>query len=129
MAHGLLRDELRFEGVAITDDLGSGAVKATHRVPEAAVAALRAGSDLVQIASVEDQARVREAILAAVESGELPPGTARRGRRARPRAEARARLVPISRLNNGGARLRPSDSASQRDHRHTQTYRADISSR
>jgi beta-N-acetylhexosaminidase len=42
-------------------------------VPEAAVAALRAGSDLVQITSVEDQKRVREAILAAVESGELPP--------------------------------------------------------
>jgi beta-N-acetylhexosaminidase len=68
----LLRDELRFKGVAITDDLGSGAVKATYRVPDAAVAALRAGADLVQVASVEDQARVREAILAAVESGELP---------------------------------------------------------
>jgi beta-N-acetylhexosaminidase len=73
VAQGLLRDELRFKGVAITDDLGSGAVKATYRVPEAAVAALRAGSDLVQITSVEDQTRVREAILAAVESGELPP--------------------------------------------------------
>ena len=73
VAQGLLRDELRFKGVAITDDLGSGAVKATHRVPEAAVAALRAGSDLVQIASVDDQARVRQTILAAVESGELPP--------------------------------------------------------
>jgi beta-N-acetylhexosaminidase len=73
VAQGLLRDKLRFKGVAITDDLGSGAVKATYRVPEAAVVALRAGSDLVQIASVEDQTRVREAILAAVESGELPP--------------------------------------------------------
>jgi beta-N-acetylhexosaminidase len=73
VAQGLLRDELRFKGVAITDDLGSGAVKATYRMPEAVVAALRAGSDLVQITSVEDQPRVREAILAAVESGELPP--------------------------------------------------------
>ncbi len=72
MVQGLLRDELRFKGVAITDDLGSGAVTATHRVPEASVAALRAGADLVQIASVEDQTRVREAILAAVQSGELP---------------------------------------------------------
>ena len=72
VVQGLLRDELRFEGVAITDDLGSGAVKATYRVPDAAVAALRAGADLVQIASPDDQARVREAILAALESGELP---------------------------------------------------------
>ncbi len=69
----LLRDDLGFEGVAITDDLGAGAVKATYRVPDAAVAALRAGADLLQIASPEDQGRVREAVLAALESGELPP--------------------------------------------------------
>jgi beta-N-acetylhexosaminidase len=72
VVQGLLRDRLGFEGVAITDDLGSGAVKATYRVPDAAVAALRAGADLLQIAAPDDQARVREAILAAVESGELP---------------------------------------------------------
>jgi beta-N-acetylhexosaminidase len=69
----LLRDRLAFTGPAITDDLGSGAVKATHRIPEAAVAALRAGADMLQIASPADQARVREAILKAVESGEVPP--------------------------------------------------------
>lgn len=73
IATGLLRDELGFEGVAITDDLSSGAVKATHRVPEAAVAALAAGADLVQISKPEDQERVHEAIVAATESGELPP--------------------------------------------------------
>jgi beta-N-acetylhexosaminidase len=69
----LLRDRLNFEGVAITDDLGSGAVRASYRAPEAAVAALKAGADLIQIASPEDQARVRETILQAVESGELSP--------------------------------------------------------
>jgi beta-N-acetylhexosaminidase len=68
----LLREKLRFKGVAITDDLSSGAVKATYRVPDAAVAAVRAGTDLVQISSPEDQGRVREAIIGAVESGELP---------------------------------------------------------
>lgn len=70
---GLLRDRLAFTGLAITDDLGSGAVKATHRVPDAAVAALRAGADLLQIASPADQGGVRQAILKAVESGEVPP--------------------------------------------------------
>ena len=70
---GLLRDRLAFRGLAITDDLGSGAIKATHRVPEAAVAALRAGADMLQIASPADQGRVRQAILKAVESGEVPP--------------------------------------------------------
>jgi beta-N-acetylhexosaminidase len=37
------------------------------------VAALRAGADLVQISSPDDQARVHDTIVAAVESGELPP--------------------------------------------------------
>jgi beta-N-acetylhexosaminidase len=68
---GLLREELGFKGVAITDDLGAGAVKATYRVHDAAVAALRAGSDLIQVVSPADQGRVREALLAAVESGEV----------------------------------------------------------
>ena len=73
IAQGLLRDQLGFRGVAITDDLGSGAVKASYRVPDAAVAALKAGADMVQIESPDDQGRVRETILKAVESGELPP--------------------------------------------------------
>ena len=73
VTQGLLRDRLGFRGVAITDDLGSGAIKASYRVPDAAVAALRAGADMVQIAALRDQRRVAEAILAAVESGELPP--------------------------------------------------------
>jgi beta-N-acetylhexosaminidase len=72
VATDLLRDDLGFEGVAITDDLGSGAVKATFSVREAAVAALRAGADLLQIASPEDQTGVRRAILEAVDSGEIP---------------------------------------------------------
>jgi beta-N-acetylhexosaminidase len=72
VATRLLRDELRFRGVAITDDLSSGAVRATYRVPEAAVAALRAGADLLQIGSVDDQPRARQAIFGALESGELP---------------------------------------------------------
>ena len=53
VAQGLLRDRLGFRGVAITDDLGSGAIKASYRVPDAAVAALRAGADMVQIAAPE----------------------------------------------------------------------------
>lgn len=71
VATGLLRDELGFEGVAISDDLGSGAVRATGTTAKAAVQALAAGADLIQIGAPEDQTGVREAILAAVESGEL----------------------------------------------------------
>ena len=41
--------------VALTDDLGSGAIKASYRVPDAAVAALRAGADMVEIAAPGDR--------------------------------------------------------------------------
>ncbi len=55
VATGLLRDQLGFSGVAITDDLGAGAVRSGYSVPKAAVAALAAGSDLIQIDSPVDQ--------------------------------------------------------------------------
>ena len=71
VAAGLLRDELGFEGVAITDDLGAGAVRSSYAPPKAAVRALAAGADLVQIGSPTDQDGVREQILAALDSGEL----------------------------------------------------------
>jgi beta-N-acetylhexosaminidase len=78
VATGLLRDELGFEGVAITDDLGAGAVRAGQRVDGAAVDALAAGADLVQIGSPADQDGVRKRILAALQSGELPEARLRK---------------------------------------------------
>src|SRR5207244_1348125 len=68
---GLLRKRLGYQGAAITDDLGAGAVKATSSVPEAAVAAVQAGSDLIQIDSPADQAGVRNALLRAVANGQI----------------------------------------------------------
>ena len=54
---GLLRDRLGFEGVAITDDLGAGAVRAGYSAPKAAVAALAAGADLIRIDAPGEPAR------------------------------------------------------------------------
>jgi beta-N-acetylhexosaminidase len=71
VATELLRDKLGFEGVAITDDLGAGAVRFGSSVPKAAVAALVAGSDLIRIDSPADAVGAPEAIEAAVQSGEL----------------------------------------------------------
>jgi beta-N-acetylhexosaminidase len=68
----LLRDQLGYEGAAITDDLGAGAVRSGYSVPQAAVAALRAGSDLIRIDDPGDQRGVQAAIVKAVESGDLP---------------------------------------------------------
>ena len=70
-AYALLR-EMGFEGVAITDSLGMGAVNSRWDFPEAAVRAIEAGAD---IALGKDGTRAREmrdAIVQAVESGRLP---------------------------------------------------------
>jgi beta-N-acetylhexosaminidase len=71
VATGLLRDQLAYDGLAITDDLGAGAIKAGYEVPEAAVTAIQAGADMLQIASPDDQDGVREALLEAVRSGAI----------------------------------------------------------
>lgn len=71
VATGLLRDQLGYEGVAITDDLGAGAVRSGTAVPKAAVAALAAGADLIRIDDPADQRGVERAIVAALDGGEL----------------------------------------------------------
>jgi beta-N-acetylhexosaminidase len=71
VATGLLRDDIGFRGVAISDDLGAGAV--TFPPAEAAVRAIAAGTDLVQLASPEDAGGVAEAIEKAVKDGEIEP--------------------------------------------------------
>jgi beta-N-acetylhexosaminidase len=69
----VLRDELGFEGVILSDDLEMKAVSAEHRVPDAAVDAIRAGCDGVLVCSgdVELQALTLEALVKAVESGTI----------------------------------------------------------
>lgn len=69
---GLLREELGFKGVIVTDDLEMGAIKQCCPPEEAAVRALAAGCDLNLICSspeVTQRAMLR--VNAAVESGEL----------------------------------------------------------
>lgn len=72
IASDLLRGMLGFRGAAISDDLSAGAITATYRVPDAAVQALRAGIDMIQISSPADQDRVAGALVEAVKSGAVP---------------------------------------------------------
>jgi beta-N-acetylhexosaminidase len=69
----LLREELGFGGVILSDDLEMKAVSARYAVPDAAVAAINAGCDGLLICSgnVDLQAQALEALVKAVESGEL----------------------------------------------------------
>lgn len=64
----VLRNELGFDGVCITDDLIMGALS-QKSVPEAAVQALQAGNDLLLIA--RDVDACIEAIAAAVKNGDI----------------------------------------------------------
>ena len=72
IATDLLREQLEFTGVAITDDLASPAVTAISAIPDAAVAALQAGADLVWISGPRgDQEAAMNAVLNAVRAGDI----------------------------------------------------------
>jgi beta-N-acetylhexosaminidase len=73
----VLRDDLGFDGVVVTDDLGMDAVARRYRPEEAAVMALRAGADLLIFAHAETEepgttARIVASVAAAVAAGRLP---------------------------------------------------------
>jgi beta-N-acetylhexosaminidase len=72
---GLLRGELGFGGVIVSDALEMRAVSEPFGIPEAAVMAVAAGTDLLCFGRDQDQLtylRVRDALVAAVRSGRLP---------------------------------------------------------
>ena len=70
---GLLRDELKFDGVILSDDLEMKAIVDRYAVPSAAVLAVEAGCDGVLICSGDHdlQAAALEALVHAVEDDRL----------------------------------------------------------
>ena len=72
IAEDLLRDELGFEGVTITDDLEAGAVRAEFDRAGAALSAAAGGSDLLLFA-LSERPDVLDELVAAVGRGELDP--------------------------------------------------------
>jgi beta-N-acetylhexosaminidase len=71
---GLLRDQLRFGGLAVSDDMGAmKAITDNYTPGQAAVKAVQAGVDMLILASeLPRQREARDALLAAVGSGEIP---------------------------------------------------------
>ena len=80
---GLLRSELGFQGVIISDDMQMGAIVAEYSLESAAVAAVNAGVDVVMLTNQHDEYdlgsvyRVRDAIVAAVADGDIPESRVR----------------------------------------------------
>lgn len=70
---GILKGELGFDGMVVSDDLGMNAVAATWPTPEAMVASLEAGCDVVLLcnSTLDDQVAAFEAVIRAAESGRL----------------------------------------------------------
>jgi beta-N-acetylhexosaminidase len=71
-AIGMLRGDLGFDGVIVTDDLAMAGAKGSDTPAEAAVQAVRAGADLLIVSSPQQQVDAYDAVVAAVESGEIP---------------------------------------------------------
>src|SRR5215210_8284127 len=69
----LLRRDMKFKGVAMTDDLADPGITTLHSVPDAAVLALRAGADAIYISGGPgDQQGAYLAVLRAIRRGRIP---------------------------------------------------------
>jgi beta-N-acetylhexosaminidase len=69
---GLLRQDLGFDGVIISDDLEMGAITRRMSVPVAAVAAVQAGSDMVMVCHTPSrQAATERALIDAISKGKI----------------------------------------------------------
>jgi beta-N-acetylhexosaminidase len=67
----LLRDSLNFKGLTITDALSMSGVGKGYTIDQSAVGALKAGSDILLLGPGDDVSRAIDAVVAAVERGEL----------------------------------------------------------
>ncbi len=68
-AHQLLREQLGFDGVIMTDDLYMGAIREQFGLEESAVLAVQAGNDLLISTNFETQI---PAVVQAVQEGKIP---------------------------------------------------------
>lgn len=68
----LLRKALRFTGIAITDDLGMGAIKKNYKIEEAALLSIKAGADIIMVCDdIDVQKRVYDRLFNAAVKKEI----------------------------------------------------------
>jgi len=66
---GLLRDNLNFEGVVVTDAMGMGGISNEYSIVDAAVKAVQAGTDLILVPP--DASIAHKGLIAAVRRGDI----------------------------------------------------------
>ncbi|QPF76411.1 beta-N-acetylhexosaminidase [Roseateles sp. DAIF2] len=108
---GILREELGYRGVVITDALMMKAIAERYGYARAAVLAIDAGADMILAqGSLEEQAQAIEALRAAFAQGTL---SAAQGEQARARLDALAQAYPVL-LDEYPAERREQDDALMR---------------
>ena len=113
IVRGMLREELGFEGVILSDDLEMKAIADTYTVPDAAVQAIAAGCDGVLVCralseersrDIEVQAQVLEALVHAIEEGRIPYTRAEDALARNRRAKERFLAAPVAPGRRSGLR-------------------------
>lgn len=100
----LLRDEIGFRGLIITDDLEMGAIKSRWSVPEGAAEAFKAGADILLICENQDEVMnsiglLRNMVLKGQISGSRLNQSHDRIRAVRNRFLKRRRKISMARVN------------------------------
>ena len=102
---GMLREELDFDGVILSDDLDMKAIADTYTAPDAAVQAIAAGCDGVLLCreltkdpanDAQAHARVLEALVHAVEDGRIPYKRAEDALARNRKAKERFLVAPVA---------------------------------
>ncbi|MEU9153870.1 glycoside hydrolase family 3 protein [Streptomyces sp. NPDC048417] len=103
----LLRGELGYDGLIVTDGMDMQAISATYGIEHGSVLAIAAGADAICVGGgptdEETVRRLRDALVAAVHSGELPEERL---------AEAADRVRSLSRWTATTQRARPDHAAT-----------------
>ncbi|MFE5025124.1 glycoside hydrolase family 3 protein [Streptomyces sp. NPDC056656] len=103
---GLLRQELGYEGLIVTDGMEMQAISATYGIERGSVLAIAAGADAICVggglADDDTVLRLRDALVAAVHAGDLPEERLADAA-ARVRSLARWASVPGAAEHAGGA--------------------------
>ena len=117
IVYDILRDELKYEGVILSDDLEMKAIAAEYEVPSAAVLAIQAGCDGALICSGDHdtQAAALEALVHAVEGERVPMSRIDDAMLRQRRAKERFLAAPVAARPLAGRALR--EALGRDDHR------------
>ncbi|MFZ0370058.1 MAG: beta-N-acetylhexosaminidase [Halobacillus sp.] len=69
---GIIREQLDFNGLVITDDMAMGAISNNYGTSEAAVLSIQAGADMVLLTDTSQFQSVKNLLIQAVRDGQIP---------------------------------------------------------